>query len=179
MIIRYKEPMEIDSENAQSENYTCSKPKKAKRSPDLGRKRTFKSLKKNFNLEDDLIDSADCSPRVIRKPFQARRLFDITTPHNTTQYLTANHCRGTSDYPINISYNMFTDEEFKKLIANDIITIDDLCITGGSMKGIIATNTCRSDVCNRQVNGLLDIINTQKMVIENLKEQIQNVQRST
>jgi hypothetical protein len=169
--------MEIDSENAPSENSNCSKPRKIKRCPDSARKKNYKSLRKIFTSEDHLSDDTN-SPK-FRK--NHRRLFfvdGISTPHNTTQYLTANHCRGISDYPINISYSMFTDEEFKKLISNDSLSVDDLCVSGGSMKGVIAASMCRSDVCTRQINGLIDIINSQRTVIENLKQQIQNVQRT-
>jgi hypothetical protein len=180
--------MDYDLENdllPKSEQKDNLRTRKTKRNTEPWKKKTAKILKAGFGSPK----SEDSSPH-IKKPDKMRQesqvfdpndLYLPSTPHNTTQYLTANHCRGRSDYPVNISYNLFSDEEFKKLIMNDIINIEDICITGGTMKGVINRGydniVCNSEVCAERMNDLVEVINFQKTVIQNLRQQIQDVQK--
>jgi hypothetical protein len=61
-----------------------------------------------------------------------------STPHNTSQYLTSNFSEGRTEKIMNVlsEYNAYILQDANNLLL-DTLTIDDLCVTGGTMKGII------------------------------------------
>jgi hypothetical protein len=177
--------MKIDALNATSHNGPVTSPRRRRKLRFLSKKPG--RFKINFNMEDHM--NSDNNVERIKtarrgRYTQKRKAFGFLgtlTPHNTSQYLTANNCRVSGDYPFNISYTMLTDEEVNRMIRDNGFTIDDLTITGGSMKGIFgAESPC--DICAFQVNSLLEVINQQRVVIDELsrivKQQIQNVQEN-
>jgi hypothetical protein len=64
-----------------------------------------------------------------------------STPHNTTQFLTENYCEGRTSKLMNFisEYNGLILKDLNYLFFNENLATDDLCVTGGTMKGIINT----------------------------------------
>jgi hypothetical protein len=61
------------------------------------------------------------------------------TPHNTTQYLTSNFSENRNSSIFNVISD-YTKHAITDLLLDEVLSVDDLCVTGGSMKGIINTN---------------------------------------
>jgi hypothetical protein len=87
------------------------------------------------------------------------------TPHNTSQYLIANHTREAIGPMVSLfSEYMIDDGDFF------IEAIDDICITGGTMRKIVK---CRDEgnICIHQIYD--NVIEMQRKMIESLEQQIQ------
>lgn len=61
--------------------------------------------------------------------------FIPSTPHNTTQFLTSNYLKERTN-SINCLISEFNSYAIDEFILDDA-SVDDLCVTGGTMKGII------------------------------------------
>lgn len=68
-----------------------------------------------------------------------KNLLVPTTPHNTSQYLITNFCQGRNEKVVNLFFGTRNclEDELCLEEEDELLTIDDLCITGGSMKSII------------------------------------------
>jgi hypothetical protein len=66
-----------------------------------------------------------------------------STPHNTGQYLISNFCQVRNEKLFNYSGDFLQRDIYTNLIEN--AAIDDLCVTGGSMKGIINSHLFRRE----------------------------------
>jgi hypothetical protein len=85
-----------------------------------------------------------------------------SAPHNTSQYLIANHTR-ESIIPIVSLFSEYTIDEDQNIFIEELLN-DEICITGGSMRKII---------CNEYNICIHEIIETQRKIIESLDQQKQ------
>lgn len=76
------------------------------------------------------------NPRVVEEQINH---FVPSTPHNTGQYLISNFTRGRKEGVVNIlnEYTMYLQKDIYSMMLEDILSVDDICISGGSMKGVI------------------------------------------
>lgn len=65
------------------------------------------------------------------------------TPHNTGQFLISNYCQGRHEKLFNYNSDYLHREVYSNLIEN--AAMDDLCVSGGTMKGIINSHLFRRD----------------------------------
>ena len=65
------------------------------------------------------------------------------TPHNTGQFLISNYCQGRHEKLFNYNSDYLHRDVYSNLIEN--AAMDDLCVTGGTMKGIINSHLFRRD----------------------------------
>jgi hypothetical protein len=73
-----------------------------------------------------------------------KHLFSIpSTPHNTGQYLISNFCQVRQEKLFEYNSEYLAKDIYSNLIES--AAIDDLCVTGGSMKGIINSHLFRRD----------------------------------
>ena len=66
--------------------------------------------------------------------------FEIpSTPHNTSQYLISNFVRARKDNVMNLisNYTNYLEKDIYSMLTDEILTVDDICVSGGSMKGLI------------------------------------------
>jgi hypothetical protein len=89
------------------------------------------------------------------------------TPHNTSQYLIANHTREPVNPRVSIFSEYMIDDD--KNFWIDEMLIDEICITGGTMRKIL---NYRKDCNVCQIYE--DVIEKQRKVIESLEQQIQD-----
>lgn len=66
-----------------------------------------------------------------------------STPHNTGQYLISNFCQVRHEKLFEYNGDYLANDIYSNLIES--AAIDDLCVTGGSMKGIINSHLFRRD----------------------------------
>lgn len=61
------------------------------------------------------------------------------TPHNTSQYLIHNFSKSRKDNVFNLisNYTNYLEPDIKDMIKQDLMTTEDLCVSGGSMMEII------------------------------------------
>jgi len=61
------------------------------------------------------------------------------TPHNTSQYLISNFAIGRAEIKMNLisSYTSYLKEDISNMMTEGILTVEDFCISGGSMKGLL------------------------------------------
>jgi hypothetical protein len=61
------------------------------------------------------------------------------TPHNTSQYLISNFSIGRTENKMNLisSYTSYLKEDISNMMTDGILTVEDFCISGGSMKGLL------------------------------------------
>lgn len=60
-------------------------------------------------------------------------------PHNTSQYLISNFSIGRTDIKMNLigSYTNYLKEDISNMMTEGILTVEDFCISGGTMKGLL------------------------------------------
>jgi hypothetical protein len=191
--------MDFDSENAlpsKAQHFSVLKcttrNKRHRKGSDGFKKNKFRDIKSIIKMRLD--ECIGDTSRRIKKPDKLiggdlglayDGVYLPSAPHNTTQYLTANHCRGRQDHPINYGYPLMRNEDLRLLLSEGVFTIEDICITGGTMKGVLSELRddeyedlgCKSDACFRRINDLVDVISLQRNMIENLKQQVQDVQK--
>ena len=66
-----------------------------------------------------------------------------TTPHNTGQYLISNFAQVRHEKLLDLNSDYLQKDIYENMI--EYAAIDDLCVTGGSMKGIINSHLFRRD----------------------------------
>jgi hypothetical protein len=62
-----------------------------------------------------------------------------STPHNTSQYLIHNFTKSRKENVFNLisNYTNYLEPDIEDMITEDVMTIEDLCVSGGSMMDII------------------------------------------
>lgn len=73
-----------------------------------------------------------------------KKLVEIpSTPHNTGQYLISNYAQVRHEKLFNLSNDYLEKDIYENMI--EYAAMDDICVTGGSMKGIINSHLFRRD----------------------------------
>jgi hypothetical protein len=89
------------------------------------------------------------------------------TPHNTSQYIIANHTREAISPMVTLFSEYMIDDENNYYLEE--LLIDEICITGGTMKKLVK---CRNE-CSICLHEIYDnVIETQRKMIESLEQQI-------
>lgn len=163
----------------------------------------LKIVKLTYNFRKKINDLGRNELKFEKKYKMMERVVDApSTPHNTSQYLIHNYKKGRKEQVYNIisEYTRYLDEDVHSLMREGIIEEDDICVSGGSMKGIIeSTNldlltldseentTCTSQSCTSEddlscyslsrKNSIQEVqINSYKQIIENQQKEIENLQ---
>ena len=163
MIIRYQamDKQTIDDVARGTDSVTHTKP------PDLELQQTRTLLNTNRRKSKKLKKIARIQNNFILDKMRRIGRYEIrpNTPHNTSQYLIANHTREVITPMVSLFSEYMIDDGKEYWI--DELLIDEICITGGSMRKIV---NFKSD-CNL-CHIYEDVIETQRKVIESLEEQI-------
>jgi hypothetical protein len=97
---------------------------------------------KQLSMRIKLIRREEKSQRRLRKS-AVRNLNEMpSTPHNTSQYLISNFKKTRQDMDIAMriqqsEWSEYCEDGLAKLKLDELFHSDDLCVTGGTMKGII------------------------------------------
>jgi hypothetical protein len=92
-----------------------------------------------------------------------------STPHNTSQYIIANHTREAVSPMIGLFSEYMVDDENNFSIEE--LLIDEICITGGTMRRIVkCRNQC--NICFHEIYE--NVIESQRKMIESLEQQIRD-----
>ena len=64
-----------------------------------------------------------------------------STPHNTSQYLISNFAKCIKENVFNLisKYTNYLQPQIHTMMIDDVITVEDICVSGGSMREIIAS----------------------------------------
>ena len=91
-----------------------------------------------------------------------KHLFPIpSTPHNTGQYLISNFCQVRHEKLFEYNSDYLANDIYSNLVES--AAIDDLCVTGGSMKGIINSHLFRRD--SDDFSTIMSVTNTSNTYI--------------
>jgi hypothetical protein len=95
-----------------------------------------KNLKKNLKNFRKFFSS--------KRKFQQKKFIAIpSTPHNTGQYLISNFAQVRHEKPYDLNSEFIQKDIYENMI--EFAEMDELCVTGGSMKGIINSHLFRRD----------------------------------
>lgn len=96
----------------------------------------------NFTVRTPYKISHERLPSFFQQGEQLNNFEMPKTPHNTTQYLTSNHYMARHESVMNCltDYHHYLHSGFTPFILDEIYSVDDICLTGGSMKGIVNSN---------------------------------------
>jgi hypothetical protein len=107
-------------------------------------KKRRKNVKVALKLRNKFQNSRNFSNFLRHKRQNSEKNFDMpSTPHNTGQYLISNYSQVRHEKNYNYSSDYLKKDIYENLI--EYATMDDLCVTGGSMKGIINSHLFRRD----------------------------------
>jgi hypothetical protein len=76
------------------------------------------------------------------------------TPHNTSQYLINNFTKSRKDNVFNLisKYTNYLEPDIEDMIKEDLMTTEDLCVSGGSMMEIISNRGGPMEIQDLQEN---------------------------
>jgi hypothetical protein len=107
-------------------------------------KKPRKNVKVALKLRNKFQNSRNFSNFLRHKRQNSEKNFDMpSTPHNTGQYLISNYCQVRHDKNYNYSSDYLKRDIYENVI--EYAAMDDICVTGGSMKGIINSHLFRRD----------------------------------
>jgi hypothetical protein len=117
--------------------------------------KTMKKYSSHDKLKSNLEDLIPKQEKIVKLSYNFRKgrnkkrqedsrkiNFIPSTPHNTSQYLISNFSKGRKEQVINLvnEYTKHMGADLYTMMLDEIINVDDICVSGGSMKGIINSN---------------------------------------
>ena len=116
---------------------------------------SMKNRKISYERKRSIIKKGDIFGRNLKIKINSRReeKFGLTskwgfqnfrmpsTPHNTSQYLISNFakCRKENVFNLISKYTNYLQPQIHTMMIDDVITVEDICVSGGSMREIIAS----------------------------------------